>query len=206
MTDNSKMKRLFGHLASALIFGALACVALSLHFVHMANPPVHIQDDGGDTMPREAFFAALSPESVCRTFAEISAFGSRAPGQPGLARTRDYLLGRFRDLGLETYAQDVDIAYPLLAEGSGIVSNASYRAAALPLSPNYAQTVTTGPDGIDGELFIADAASMRSGSDFSGKIAVIDIGGDVFGDYGLNPARYVDVGFKAVIYTHRDGL
>ncbi len=206
MTDTSKLKRLFGHFASALIFGALACAALSLHFVHMANPPTHIQDDGGDTLPREAVFAALSPEAVCRVFDEISAFGSRAPGQPGLDKTRDYIIGRFRSLGLETYTQDVDIAYPLLVEGSGFVSNATYRADAWPLWPNYAQPVTTVPDGVDGELFIANASSMRSCGDFTGKIAVIDIGGDVFGDFGLNPARYVDMGFKTVIFTHRDGL
>ena len=206
MTDTSNLKRLFGHFASALIFGAMLCAALSLHFVHMANPPTHIQEEAGDAIPREKVFAALTPESVCRVFDEISAFGSRAPGQPGLDKTRDYLLGRFRSLGLETYTQDVDIAYPLLAEGSGFVSNATFRAAAWPLWPNYAQPVTTGPDGVDGELFIANASSMRSCGDFSGKIAVIDIGGDVFGDFGFNPARYVDVGFKAVIYTHHDGL
>ncbi len=206
MTDSPTLKRLLGHLVSALIFGALACAALSLHFVRMATPPVHIQDEAGDAIPREKVFKALSPESVCRTFGEISAFGSRAPGQPGLAKTRDYLLGRFRSLGLDIYTQDVDIAYPLLAEGSGFVSNATFRAAVWPLSPNYAQPVTTGPDGVEGKLFIADTASMRSSRDFSGRIAVIDVGGDVFGDYGLNPARYVDVGFKAVIYTHHDGL
>ena len=164
------MKRLLCHLVSALIFGALACAALSLHFVRMATPPVHIQDEAGDAIPREKVFKALSPESVCRTFGEISAFGSRAPGQPGLAKTRDYLLGRFRSLGLETYTQDVDIAYPLLAEGSGLVSNATLRTTVWPLSPNYAQSVTTGPDGVEGELFIADTASMRSCRDFPARL------------------------------------
>lgn len=195
------------NLAAALIFLALAATALVAHFVRTASPPVRPQPDGdGVRAPREEVFAALSPEAVCRTFSEIDAFGSRAPGQPGLDRTADYIQSRFRALGLETFAQEVEVPYPLLAEGSGFVSNTLFRAAAWPLAPNYAQPVTTGPDGIDGELFVADTSSMRSAEDFSGKIAVIDIGGDVFGDFGLNPARYAALGFAAVIYTHSGGL
>ena len=192
---------------AALLLLALAAVALVVHFTRMARPPVRPQRDAdGVRAPREAVFDALSPDAVCRTFSEIDAFGSRAPGQPGLERTADYIIGRFKSLGLETYTQDVDVPYPLLAEGSGFVSNGLFRSAVWPLAPNYAQTSTTGPDGIDGELFVADATSMRSAEDFAGRIAVIDVGGDVFGDFGLNPARYAALGFSAIIYTHHDGL
>ena len=199
-------KPILRNVACALFFLALAGAAFVIHFNRMARPPVHIQEEESDTIPRAAVFASLAPEAVCRTYRESAAFGSRAPGQPGLARARDYLLARFRALGLETFTQDVDIPYPLLAEGSGFVSNATFRAAVWPLGPNFAQTVTTGPDGLDGELFVADAASMRTATDFAGKIAVIDVGGAVFGDFGLNPAHYANAGFAAVVYTHQGGL
>lgn len=206
MTDRKPRGSLARGLATALVFLALAGAAFILHFTRMEAPPYHALRESGEAAPRDAVFAALSPEAVSRAYSEIAAFGSRAPGQPGLGKARDYILGRFRDLGLETYTQDVDVPYPLLAECSGLVSNASFRTQAWPLRPNYAQPVTTGPGGVEGELFLADSSSMRSCGDFSGKIAVIDLGGDVFHDFGLMPSHYIALGFRAVVYTHRDGL
>ncbi|MBQ6248171.1 MAG: hypothetical protein IJK04_14965, partial [Kiritimatiellae bacterium] len=196
----------FTRIASSAIFAALIIAVFVLHLDKTANPPAHAPEKIQAHADRATVYAPLSPEAVGRTFADISAFGSRAPGQPGLDKAHEYLVNRFRALGLDTFDQDVDIPYPLLAEGSGTISNASFRIDAWPFAPDYVQTVTTGPGGLDGELFLADNASMRSCTNFAGKIAVIDAGGDIFEDFGLNPARYADLGFAAVIVTHRDGL
>ena len=120
MTHASMTRRLLGQLVGGLVFAALACAALSLHFTRMARPSVQTHDADAAPMPREAVLRALAPEAVCRAFEDISALGSRAPGQPGLDKTRDYLIARFRAMGLETFTQDVDIPYPLLADGSGL--------------------------------------------------------------------------------------
>ncbi len=201
-----KTPSLLSRLTAIALFTILIVAVFVLHLDNTANPPAHAPERIEAHADRKAVYASLSPEAVGRTFAEISAFGSRAPGQPGLDRTRRYLLDRFRALGLDVYEQDVDLPYPLLAPGSGAISNAAFRLDAWPFAPNYAQPVTTGPDGLDGELLLADSATMRSCMDFTGKIAVIDAGGDIFEDFGFNPARYADLGVAAVVITHRDGL
>lgn len=201
-----RAKSALANTAPALLFLALVAAAWVSHFARTVMPPVRPQSGGTAAIPsRETLFAAMSPEAVCRAYGEIVGFGSRAPGQPGLELTADWLLAHFRALGMETYEQEVEIAHPLLV-GGGVVSNAAFSVAAWPLSPNYAQPSTTGPDGVEGELFLANAASMRECADFEGKIAVIDLGGEVFGDFGLNPARYAAMGFSAVAYTHSGGL
>ena len=192
-------------LVSAL-FAALAIAAVVRYVDQMARPPYHAPEKTTERAPRGPVFAALEPEAIGETYETIASFGSRAPGQPGLEKAREYILSRFKEIGLETYEQNVDLAYPLLSEGSGFISNSTFRADVWPFRPNWIQPATTGPDGLDGELLLADSASMRSCTDFKGKIAVIDLGGEVFGEFGLSPSRYAEVGFAAIIYTHRDGL
>ena len=155
---------------------------------------------------RDAVQAALSTDSVARAYREIAAFGSRAPGQPGLERTRAYIEKAFADAGLEIFGQDVAVPSPLLRESSGFIETTSGRIEAWPFEPNYVQTVTTGARGIEGELFLADDAGMRSCTRFAGKIAVIDTSRPIFGEFELNAARYVDAGFEAVVVTHAQGL
>ena len=201
-----KTARKYAIPATALLFGALAAAALCLHMSRISAAPFRPADDGAERAPRDVVFAVLSPEAVRKTWLEISAFGSRAPGQPGLDATRDYLVSRFKAMGLETFVQDVSIPYPLLKPGSGHIDGDGFSIQAWPLSPNYAQPVTTGPDGLSGELFTADDASMRSCKDFGGKIAVIDLAAPIFAEFGLNPIRYIGAGFLAVVYTHSDGL
>ena len=191
--------------------GTLFFIIVSLAFVvlhvRVFSPnPVRPQQTVQLPEDRSALARALEPEHIAERFGAIAKLGSRAPGQKGLDATAEAIEKVFADNGLEIYSQVVDIPYPLLREGSGWISNETFRIEALPFRPNYVQTVTTGANGIDGELFLATDESIRNGRDFTGKIAVIDTGGSIFEDFDLDPVRYADIGFSAVIITHNEGL
>ncbi len=196
----------FPQIAAAAVFVLLALALLVMHvraFEPSLARPEHPTAFSGDRSP---LAAAMAPEAVARRFRAISDLGSRAPGQPGLEAAAEMIEEDFAKLGLEVYRQEVDIPYPLLREGSGWISNETFRLEALPFRPNFVQPVTTGANGIDGELFLATAESIRNGIDFTGKIAVIDTAGSIFEDFGLDPVRYADIGFSAVIITHAKGI
>ncbi len=188
------------------LFALISAALVVVHVRAFSPNPVRPQRPVPDPGDRAPMASAMSDEAVAARFDAISDLGSRAPGQPGLETARNAIERAFREAGLEVFSQDVDIPYPLLRDGSGWISNETFRVDALPFRPNYVQTVTTGADGIDGELFLATEESIRKGTNFTGKIAVIDTAGSVFEDFGLDPVRYVDLGFSAVVITHAEGL
>ena len=192
--------------AGALFFIIVSLAFVVLHVSVFSPNPVRPQQPVQLPADRSALAKALAPERVAERFKAISNLGSRAPGQKGLDATSEAIEKVFADNGLEIYSQVVDIPYPLLREGSGWISNETFRIDALPFRPNYVQTVTTGANGIDGELFLATAESIRNGRDFTGKIAVIDTGGSIFEDFDIDPVRYADIGFSAIIITHNEGI
>ena len=208
--ESGKKGNTAGHalrsLAVSLLFFAMTFAVFWVH-VEVFSPPMarrdHAAPDPGD---RSAIAAAMSPQAVSNRFAAISALGSRAPGQAGLDAAADLIERAFGEKGLEVFRQEVEVPYPLLLDGSGWMSNEIFRLDVLPFRPNYVQTVTTGADGIDGELFLATEEAIRKGRDFTGKIAVLDTAGSLHPDLGLDPVYYADFGFSAVIVTHSDGL
>ena len=211
MTDKTDRRNNGGGGQIPQVVGVLFFLLVSLAFVvvHVrafSPNPVRPQPPVPDPGDRASLSAAMSTNAVAARFRAFADFGSRAPGQPGLKAAQDAIESAFKELGLEIHRQDVDFPYPLLRDGSGWISNETFRIDVLPFRPNYVQTVTTGANGIDGELFLATAESIRTGIDFSGKIAVIDTAGSVFEDFGLDPVRYADIGFSAVIITHAKGI
>ena len=193
-------------LAAALPFLVVA-FAVAWWQVDAFSPPMARRDKAAVApVDRSALAEALSPQAVSNRFEAISALGSRAPGQPGLDAAADLIESAFEEAGLEVLRQEVDIPYPLLRDGSGWMSNETFRLDVLPFRPNYVQTVTTGAKGLDGELVLATEEAIRTGRDFAGKIAVIDTAGPVHPDFGLDPVYYADFGFSAVVITHSDGL
>ena len=200
--ERAPMPPVFG----GAVFALLSLALLSVHVLYFAPNRARIERPQPFTGDRSALSEAMAPDSVAATFRAISDLGSRAPGQPGLEATALYIEDDFAKLGFEIYRQDVDIPYPLLREDSGWMSNETFRLDVLPFRPNFVQPVTTGAQGIDGELFLATDEAIRNGIDFTGKIAVIDTGGSIFKDFGLDPVRYADIGFAAVIITHAGGI
>ncbi len=188
------------------VFVILSLALLAVHVLYFAPGRARVERGTPFTGDRSSIAEAMKPDAVASCFRDISDLGSRAPGQQGLEATAKFIENDFAKLGLKIYRQEVDIPYPLLREGSGWISNETFRLDVLPFRPNFVQTVTTGAKGIDGELFLATDDTIRNGIDFKGKIAVIDTGGSVFEDFGLDPVRYADIGFKAIVITHAEGL
>ena len=155
---------------------------------------------------RSVMQAALEPDAVRATLGEIEALGSRAPGQPGLAATRDMLRQRFRDAGLECLEHEIDVAYPLSEtlrlEAGGTELGVGF----WPAPPNFIQPGVTPADGLTGELMLVTEANVRAATEFTNKIAVVDMARPLFKELALNPAQYCDLGFQAMIVTHAGGL
>ena len=184
----------------------LAIALLAVHARVFSPATARRSPPAPDMGDRAAMAAAMAPEAVAGRYNDISALGSRAPGQPGLDAARKVIEQVFADNGLEVFHQDVPVPYPLLLDGSGWVSNETFRMDVLPFRPNYVQTVTTGANGLDGELFLATEEAIRGGHDFAGKIAVIDTASSLYEDFGLDATHYADFGFSAVVVTHAEGL
>ncbi|NLN02281.1 MAG: hypothetical protein GX174_10320 [Lentisphaerae bacterium] len=158
------------------------------------------------TYDRGVMQAALAPEAVRETLDEIGAHGSRAPGQPGLAATRDMLRQRFREGGLECLEHEIDVAYPL-AETLRLEADGEPLGVGIwPAQPNFIQPGVTPAGGVVGELMLVNEKNVRSATDFTSKIAVVDLAQPLFKELGLNPAQYCDLGFQAMIVTHAGGL
>ena len=209
-TDNRKVQgRGGGQIPQAvgmLLFLLVAMAFILVHVRAFSPSPVGPQQPSPLPDDRSALARAMEPERVAERFKALANLGSRAPGQKGLDAAAEAIERCFSEHGLEVYHQVVDIPYPLLREGTGWISNETFRLDALPFRPNYVQTVTTGADGLDGELFLATEESIRNGHDFTGKIAVIDTAGSIFKDFDLDPVRYADIGFSAVVITHAEGI
>ena len=205
-SDNRHGRKTIPQVLGVAFFAAIGIALVAVHVRAFSPVPVRLQHRIPDPGSRAPMATAMSSTAVEDRFRSIADIGSRAPGQPGLDATADMIERVFRENGLETFRQDVDIPYPLLREGTGWMSNETFRIDVLPFRPNYVQTVTTGPNGLDGELFLATEESIRSGIDFTGKIAVIDTAGSIFKDFGLDAVRYADIGFSAIIITHAEGI
>ncbi len=190
--------RLMPQVVAAAVFALLTLALLAVHVLYFAPNRARVERATPFAGDRAPLAEAMDPESVAARFRDIADLGSRAPGQPGLEATAQYIEEDFTKLGFEIHCQDVGIPYPLLREGSGWMSNETFRLVVLPFRPNFVQPVTTGAQGIDGELFLATDEAIRNGIDFTGKIAVIDTGGSIFKDFGLDPVRYAALARKAV--------
>ena len=157
-----------------------------------------------------AMQAALTPEAVQARYDQIHALGSRGPGQKGLADTADLIEKTFRDAGLEVISQRVDIPYPLTEGGHGTLAfGADGEGASInvwPFKPNYTQPVVTPPEGVRGTLFLVNEENVRAETDFTDKIAVVDMSQPLFKQLETNPAQFRELGFPAVIITHAEGL
>ena len=208
--DDNRIKRQgqrpMPQLVAVAAFAALSLALVVAHVLAFAPNLARVERPQPFTGDRSPLREALAPEAVAARFRALSDLGSRAPGQPGLEAAARTIEDDFARLGLEIHRQEVDIPYPLLREGTGWMSNETFRLDVLPFRPNFVQPVTTGADGVEGELLLATDEAIRNGHDFTGKIAVIDTGGSLFQDFGLDPVRYADIGFEAVVFTHREGL
>lgn len=117
----------------------------------------------------------LDPAELGRTLDDISAIGNRYAGTPGEAAARDYLLGRFRGLGLA----DVRLEeFPYLAYEPQSASCALTIPARLEFECHPLQYTATG-EAAGEAIYLGDAGEDdferidARGVDLAGKIAVV---------------------------------
>ncbi len=197
-------------IASTVIFAAILIGVMAFFIkVFDAKPyraPVILDRD----YDRSAMQAAMSPEAVQARYDEILALGSRGPGQKGLDDAAALIERTFRDAGLEVISQRIDIPYPLTEGGHGTLALGADGGGATidvwPFKPNYTQPVVTPPDGVRGTLFLVNEKNVRTETDFTDKIAVVDMSKPLFKQLETNPAQFRELGFPAVVITHAEGL
>lgn len=196
-----------GQIIGVAVFTALLLGAM-IFFLSVYSPSPYQEAIVLDrSYNRDAMKEAMDAKSVEERFQSIIALGSRAPGQKGLSDMEALFKKEFKDAGLEVYEQDVALPYALTDGGNGTITFSDKSTQVTwPFYPNHTQPVVTPKEGLTGELFLVTEDSVRKEKDFSNKIAVVDLAEPLFKDLGYNPAQYIELGFKAVILTHKSGL
>lgn len=167
-------------------------------------------DRGGKDSEYDAMLAAVAPERVGEVQARILANGPRFLGLPGMEQTGQLMRQAFEEAGLEILEHEVRTVSPM-TELREIQSAASGEALPgveiFPFFPNQLQPMTTGRDGITGELLLLNEETIRSRSDFTGVIGVVDTAPGRFSEeYGFDWVKYARLGVQALILTDSRGL
>ena len=160
---------------------------------------------------------ALSPEIVAARQAQIVSFGSRFLGQPGHERTFCLIRSQFEMAGLEIYEHGIRTAVPhtqfreiYLVETedeSGATVAPLDDVEIYPFMPNFLQPVVTPEEGITGRLLLLTKENLRSLDRFDDCIGLIDSREEkVDEDFLFSWVRYAQLGLKALIVSHADGL
>jgi hypothetical protein len=127
---------------------------------------------------------AVSYDELAATISYLSSLGSRVTGYPGCEQAANFVLRRFRELGL----QDITVEeFPVLVPRS--IPDAQGRLASLevripggrsfeilPLWPNLVRTPKTPPDGLTGPLIYAASGDLRAfnNKQVTGSIVLLD--------------------------------
>ncbi len=193
-------------------------LGLAAFYLQVFAPKPWIQNESPPSSYDDgAMRKAVDPAQVQLRQKEILSFGSRFLGQPGTRETGFYLRDAFQKAGLEILDHDVTTPTPLTlyreiyqtTPGStGYQQDTRLSDVEVyPFFPNYLQPITTGDEGITGDLVLATPELLKSGRRFENQIALIDAKeGAHDADYGFNWIRYARAGFKAVILSDSEGL
>lgn len=140
----------------------------------------------------------------------ILGFGSRFMGQPGFRATADFIRQTYHDAGLEVYEQENWTVAPTTEtrEIAAAATGQPLRDVDIyPFMPNHLQPIATPDEGIEGELVVLDAKTLQSRPRFDDCIGLIDTtDGRISPQYGLDWSRYAQMGVRAVIVSHPQGL
>ncbi len=166
------------------------------------------QDRRAPAIDEAALEVAMNPTAVRKVRDQLAALGSRFPGQPGATKAGELAARIYAEAGLEVLRHDIRIASPLAEvrvfealEGPGP------KVEVYPFFPNHLQPVTTGSEGIEGRLVVLTPDMLRSGRDFSDIIGLIDASEGAYdSDFAFNWLRYAQLGLRALIVAHPDGL
>lgn len=154
-----------------------------------------------------AMTQAMSVASVSREMDTVLSFGSRLQGQEGFTRTHDYIRKRFEDAGLEILEYPLKLATPrtLRREILGGDGKPLPGVDIFPFMPNHYQPAVTPDSGLAGNLLLVNDAVLTSRASFTNDIALIDAAKPP-DSFGFSWPKYAQLGFKAVIVAHTNGL
>jgi len=151
--------------------------------------------------------AALAPEAVSAEADSLLAAGSRGMGQEGCRRVQARIRAAFTNAGLTVYELPERVLVPrtlrreiLDAGGQPLAGTEIY-----PFQPNQLQPISTPEGGITGTLVRVTDDLLRTRLRFDDAIALIDVA-DAPATYGRNWSSYAQLGFRAVILAHHQGL
>jgi len=194
-------------IAGCAIFLALTAASIGIYLAAFAPKrpaPVVVPYDGYDKRPMDE---ALSPDSIRAEMDAILACGSRFQGQPGFHRARELVRKAFSDANLEIHEHLQKTAAPrtLKREILDMDGRPLPDVEIFPFMPNHFQPIVTPEEGLRGRLTVVSNETLRSCERFDDSIAVIDPEDPPEG-FGLNWIPYAQLGFRAVIVAHREGL
>ncbi len=201
-----------GPLAGAVcVLAALAAMVLLMAFWMRVFAPEHrlapqVPFQGYDMT---AIQDAVSSERVAAEVETMSAFGSRFLGQPGHARTREYIEKTLRETGLEVVTQDNWSLAPVTLERR--ISDADGQrlpdVQVYPFQPNCVQPMVTPEGGISGELVLLTAETILERTRFDDCIGLLYGQVDeVPEEFQFNWSRYAALGVRALIVAHPEGM
>jgi len=145
---------------------------------------------------------------IRQTISDLAGFGTRMTGYPGATQAANYLVDRFRSIGLEDIKMEDYVASVPLDEGGALTlldAPATHPSIApsIPLYsiwPNLVRTSTTPPEGITGKLYYVGEGDWVdfNNIDPTGAIIMMDF------NSGVNWQNAANLGARAVIFAEPD--
>ncbi|HPK01604.1 MAG TPA: ABC transporter permease [Candidatus Sumerlaeota bacterium] len=141
----------------------------------------------------------------------IVGLGSRFMGQPGVYAAEALIRDAFLAAGLELHEQENWTVVPrtirreiALAEDEGTTLP---DVEIFPFMPNHLQPVATPDEGVTGELLVLTPEVLRTRERFDDCIGLVDASpGRYSPDYEFAWGRYAQLGLRALIVSHPEGL
>lgn len=151
--------------------------------------------------------AALTAESIDALMGTLDGLGNRVPGRPGHAAAADWIAAVYRAHGLDVLTLDGTFAAPVTrqrriekASGQPLGAVEVY-----PFPANHLQPIATPAHGVRGRLVWLNEETLRTRVDFDDAIGVLRM--DAIPRLeGLAWTRYAQLGIRALILVHPDGL
>jgi len=206
MTNESRVNAIRVTVGATIFFAA---TALSIVGFLNAFPPKDYRErippfSGYDPL---AMTQAMSVASVSNEMETLLAFGSRLQGQEGFIRTHEYIRKRFEAAGLKILEYPFSLAVPktLCREILGTDGKPLPDVEVFPFMPNHYQPSVTPDSGLSGNLLLVDDPVLISRSSFTNDIALVDAAKPP-ASFGFFWPKYAQLGFKALIVAHTNGL
>jgi hypothetical protein len=195
---------------NVIVAGAflILTAALAVVFLNCFPPEPYVRPvapfEGYD---KQTIIDALAPQSVSSDLKRIESFGSRFVGQPGFQKTADYIRAAYASAGLQTVELKIKSAIPVTIErkclgddGQPLPDVEIY-----PFLPNHFQPMVSPTEGIRGRLIRLSEEILKTRHAFDDCIGVVDCSAPP-PNFECNWARYAQLGFRAIIIAHPDGM